>query len=714
VGTGGTTPADGGGADNLATGSTPDAQPAFCGSVLSDPLNCGMCGRDCNHLPNVQAGTLAQCHFGRCVVPLSACVHGFGNCNGNGNGNGNGNDGCEADLSRPEHCSSCGRACPEPMPTCVPQGQSFSCLISCVPATPDLCFDTCVDLSSDRANCGACGNDCNQIQGVLTPVPCRAGICAPSCASGWADCTTEAGCETPLDFEDSCGACGGSTGCHLANVSSVCNPGQPGCADPVCKPGYANCDVVSPDCEAAWGSTPAAACAPRYLGTFAIMNENVSNLATAMAADGSLFIGGSFSGTVDLDPTGGVDHRTATDDGTGTTAATDAFVTKLNADGSYAWTQTFGGIREDQVAALSVAPDGGSVVATGSYRGEVDFDPGAGVDLHTADLDADAPFVLELKADGTFVWAGTFDDTSGAATGSGRRLAVDAAGGIYVGGTFGPRSNLSNQLVSLDFDPSPGVSERTAQGYASTFVVKLSTAGALVWADTFDGSDCSLDLAGITVSAASSVWATGTFSGTCDFDPGTVVAARAAPDGQDSFIVKLLPDGSLASAWSFGVRDSIQTSAIVGGTDGAIYLAGDFQGTIDFDLGPAAVTRSASYSSGFVLKLTEAGALGWVQKLTALDAVGLGATSGGGVLVHGGARQPNGEFHSVYVSRLGADQSSRWTLEAGNVSTGVSGLAVSPVGFAFVGFQPDPADLAPGPEIDTVLGPAAITSRYAF
>jgi hypothetical protein len=449
---------------------------------------------------------------------------------------------------------------------------------------------------------------------------------------------------------------------------------------------------------------------PRYLGTEAVMGNAVTSLATAIGADGSLFLGGRFSGTADFDPTGGIDYRSSTADATGTH---DCFITKLNADGSYAWTRTFGGDDEDSVAALAVAADG-SLVATGAFRGEVDFDPGVGVALHTAELGVDTPFVVEFGADGAFKWVDTFEDTSRTATGSGKTVTIDPAGGIYVGGNFGPQFGSSRAPFAMDFDPGPRVSNRQGRGYGDVFLVKLTTAGRLTWAGSFDGPTCTMDLSGVAISKAGSVWATGTFYGSCDLDPGPGVAMRVSPGGQDSFIVDLTPGGTLTFAWNFGAVDGVNTSGIAGGTDGAIYVAGDFQGTVDFDPGPAAVARSASYLTGFVLKLAESGAFDWVQKLTALDTVGIAAPSGGGVLVMGNARQLDGGLDSVYVSRLGADQRSSWTLEVGDVSTWLGGLAVSPVGFTFVATQSDNADLAPGPVVDTIVGPASILSRYAF
>jgi hypothetical protein len=78
------------------------------------------------------------------------------------------------------------------------------------------CGSTCVNLSSDQLNCGACGNGCDP--GMV----CSLGACAASCAVGLEDCSGACsdlsidpahcgGCATPCDAGDVCwgGACQG-------------------------------------------------------------------------------------------------------------------------------------------------------------------------------------------------------------------------------------------------------------------------------------------------------------------------------------------------------------------------------------------------------------------------------------------------------------------------------------------------------------------------
>ncbi|HXU03417.1 MAG TPA: hypothetical protein VN903_20770, partial [Polyangia bacterium] len=314
-----------------------------------------------------------------------SCPSGFADCSGAVGR-------CETDLSRPETCGGCSNRCSGTTPVCVREDDHFVCGIVCPAARPDYCGGMCVDLKTQVNKCGSCSNSCVGLPNNRVSA-CQAGKCVLDCYPGYADCTTQPGCESSLDSQENCGACGNVKTCTLANVEAPCIVDAPACTDPICKAGYANCDRTSRDCEAAWGSAQAT-CAPKYLGTAAFLPDR-GTMPSAMAPDGSLFLGGVFSGSVDLDPTAGVDMRTSAALPNGGPSV-DGFITKLNPDGSYAWTKTVAGSDYDAVAALAVAADG-AVVASGTYTGTIDFDPGPGL-ASGARAPYSAPFLLKLTS----------------------------------------------------------------------------------------------------------------------------------------------------------------------------------------------------------------------------------------------------------------------------------------------------------------------------
>ncbi|MBN9162503.1 MAG: hypothetical protein J0I07_16190 [Myxococcales bacterium] len=183
----------------------------YCAGMCRDPNNdaqyCGACGVTCNpvdagddvNYPNRAYG----CNGGVCGV---LCKQGYGDCNGERA------DGCEVDISTAENCGACGNVCPANQQCRVnaetrlhecmcPSGLTY-CQDSCLGS---LCVGRCIDLTSDLANCGACGASCGSNS------RCSYGACEPQCPQGAADCnnSTVDGCEVSTDSDPrNCGGCG--------------------------------------------------------------------------------------------------------------------------------------------------------------------------------------------------------------------------------------------------------------------------------------------------------------------------------------------------------------------------------------------------------------------------------------------------------------------------------------------------------------------------
>ena len=175
----------------------------------------------------------------------------------------------------------------------------------------------------------------------------------------------------------------------------------------------------------AWLLEPAAAEEADYPP---IVRGTVTNV--AFDESGNRYLIGYFTGTgVDFDPTTGDDqHDSAGGD--------DVFVTRFDANGDYAWTQTFGGTGNDYGADLLVY--GGAVYAVG-YFSSTDAGFG-GVDEGIASTGGVDCFVLALDAaDGTEDVGFDVDgvQTFGGSTADDYAYGVAADDGvIYVAGTF--------------------------------------------------------------------------------------------------------------------------------------------------------------------------------------------------------------------------------------------------------------------------------------
>jgi hypothetical protein len=315
----------------------------------------------------------------------------------------------------------------------------------------------------------------------------------------------------------------------------------------------------------------------------------------ALDVAGNVYVAGRFEEATDFDPGVG----TAIFDPKGRTAA---FVIKLSSAGSYVWAKSIGGTNSVDAASLDI--DGtGNIFVTGTFFGKADFDPGAGIaNLSSSSYDA---YVLKLSSTGSYVWAKRVGGTDTVETGS---LALDAAGNVYVAGSV---------EGTTDFDPGAGTAIFDPKGGTAAFVLKLSSAGTYVWAKQASGT---LVLAtSLALDAAENVYVTGSFEDTVDFDtgPGT---ANLTSVGSDVFVLKLSSAGRYIWAKQVFSPTWMNANSVALDVAGGVYVAGGFDGTVDFDTGPGTANLTSAGIDAFVLKLGSTGDYEWAKQVGGPDA----------------------------------------------------------------------------------------------
>ncbi len=257
--------------------------------------------------------------------------------------------------------------------------------------------------------------------------------------------------------------------------------------------------------------------------------------AVAILASGPA-VAGSFGGSVDFDPAGGVVTRASR-------GGADVFLASYTPAPSLAlsWVAAVGGLEDDAPGegGLAVAP-GDQAHLAGRFRGSVDFDPGAGT-VTRQSLGGEDAFLLALDPQGAF--AGVVAP-GGTGADAALRVAVLPGGDRVLTGRFG---------APVAFEPQTGgtvLVPRGTGGAGDLFVARYAPSGALVWArrfgDAVSGADRTTLGTGLALTAAGEALVGGKFYGNVDTDPGAALKVLASLGGADGFVFRLTAAGDLA------------------------------------------------------------------------------------------------------------------------------------------------------------------------
>ena len=318
----------------------------------------------------------------------------------------------------------------------------------------------------------------------------------------------------------------------------------------------------------------------------------------AIDKSGNCYTIGYFSGTADFDPGPNVNNLTQGGNGI------DIFIQKSDAFGNLVWVKQMQGVGNAIGYGYSIVVDSfGNIYSIGAFLGTVDFDPGPNVYPLTSDGNNTDIYIQKLDAFGNFTWARKI---GGANVDYGYSIAVDQIGNVYSTGEF---------KETADFDPGPGIFNLISAGGKDIFIQKLNASGNFVWAKGIGGA---LDDKGnsIAVDRIGTVYATGQFSDTVDFNPSTSTTILTSGGSFSTFISKLSPSGDFIWAKQVSGPGYSAGSSITIDPNGAINLTGFFKGACDFDPGiDANLIVSAGQGDAFIEKLDTTGNLIWVKTI---------------------------------------------------------------------------------------------------
>jgi len=261
----------------------------------------------------------------------------------------------------------------------------------------------------------------------------------------------------------------------------------------------------------------------------------------AVDATGNVYVTGRFQGTVDFNPDGVAVNNLTSNGGY------DMFVAKYDVNGAYIWAFNIGGTQDDSSQGVAV-DNNGNVYLVGMFLGNMDFDPSAGTTSLTTTGGYDISLSKYTTA-GAFVFA---QKIGGTGSDRGFGIALDGNNDIIITG----RSTSTN----LDADPSAAVATFVTNGVEDAFVAKYDNNGAYQWA-TLMGSTGVDEGLNVATDAANNVYAVGRFAISLDADPSANVVALASAGGLDGYLIKYNSAGQYQAGFRLGSTsgDEIQS-----------------------------------------------------------------------------------------------------------------------------------------------------------
>lgn len=252
----------------------------------------------------------------------------------------------------------------------------------------------------------------------------------------------------------------------------------------------------------------------------------------------------------------------------------------------------------------------GNTYITGDFRGKADFDPGPGTFFLKSSCPCDESdpllpdvFFAKYSKNGALVWA---KQIGGGGYDYSRAIAVDASGNVYITGSF---------ESTADFDPGAGVNNLVSSGGKDSYLAKYAANGSYVWAQK-TGSGGYDESNSLFVSSAGVITVAGYFGGVVDFDPSTAVVSYDAGGTSDPFFARYATDGSLI--WAKDITGNGESSAqhVFIDSAGALYLSGNFFGTLDFDTGAGVFNLTGAGSKdAFYAKYSATGDFAWAASI---------------------------------------------------------------------------------------------------
>ncbi len=291
----------------------------------------------------------------------------------------------------------------------------------------------------------------------------------------------------------------------------------------------------------------------------------------------------------------------------------DMFVARYDNDGTLLWATKAGGTSTDVGRGITSLSDDSTII-TGYFNGTSTFGAGEANETSLISEGYSDIFIAQYNSDGTLAWArrdggSDYDEGYEVTTLSDDSFVVT---GLFEGtATFGAGETNETTLVS------PNVWD------SEIFVARYNSDGTLAWATQAGGMDWDYGYS-ITALSDDSTVCTGYFLETATFGDGeTNETQLISYGGEDIFIAKYNPDGTLAWAKSAGGTDEDVGAGITSLSDESAVITGYFMDTVTFGAGETNETQlvATGFYNLFIARYNADGTLSWAKRAGSPDSI---------------------------------------------------------------------------------------------
>jgi hypothetical protein len=276
----------------------------------------------------------------------------------------------------------------------------------------------------------------------------------------------------------------------------------------------------------------------------------------------------------------------------------------------------------------------GNVILSGDFSAPITLGTGAGAVTLTPSPSTPAGYLAKFSPTGSLLWAEVTDEP--------RSLANDSAGNLYLAGSH----DNGRTQTATKFDASGnvlwsislalGATSITADSagnayilyfqYGTNYIAKLNGAdGSFAWSKSYYLGAGNTSQNDIAVDGSGNVYATGSYQGKQDFDPGAGTFYLTSPKikggyAVNAYVLELNNSGGFVWAGSMGTDTGTNGYGVATDGLGNVYLRGNFgSGTTVNDFNPGPGVAPLSNAPTYVVKLDSHHAFQWADSIAAFS-----------------------------------------------------------------------------------------------